>query len=99
MKLLHEKKLLRRIFTQNIDGLERMAGIPEDMLVEAHGTFVTAHCLNCEREYSHMDVKDEVLRGDVPKCRTPDCQGIIKPDIVFFGEQLPNKFFKGVTQV
>lgn len=45
VRLLHEKGLLLRHYTQNIDTLERIAGIPDDKLVEAHGTFFTNHCL------------------------------------------------------
>jgi len=37
--LLHKKGLLRRIYTQNIDALEYLAGVPEDKIVEAHGSF------------------------------------------------------------
>lgn len=52
VRMLHEKGLLLRHYTQNIDTLERIAGIPEHKLVEAHGTFYTNHCLKCNREYS-----------------------------------------------
>ena len=37
---------------QNIDTLERVAGLPQEKLVEAHGTFHTSHCLECGAEYS-----------------------------------------------
>jgi hypothetical protein len=37
---------------QNIDTLERVAGVPGETIVEAHGTFHTSHCLACRREYS-----------------------------------------------
>lgn len=52
IKLLHEKGLLVRHYTQNIDTLERIAGIPDEKLVEAHGTFYSNHCLVCRKEYS-----------------------------------------------
>jgi NAD-dependent SIR2 family protein deacetylase len=39
LRLLHEKGLLLRVFTQNIDGLEEQAGLPEEMVVPAHGSF------------------------------------------------------------
>lgn len=42
---------------QNIDTLERVAGIPEEKLVEAHGSFHTAHCVDCRKEYTHKWVK------------------------------------------
>uniref|UniRef100_A0A224Z502 NAD-dependent deacetylase sirtuin 2 n=1 Tax=Rhipicephalus zambeziensis TaxID=60191 RepID=A0A224Z502_9ACAR len=52
LRLLHQKGLLLRLYTQNIDCLERLAGIPAEAIVEAHGTFHTSHCLSCNREYS-----------------------------------------------
>ncbi len=54
LKLLNEKNKLLRLYTQNIDTLERVAGIPGEKLVEAHGTFHTSHCINhkCKQEYS-----------------------------------------------
>lgn len=52
IKLLVEKGILLRHYTQNIDTLERIAEIPEEKLVEAHGTFYTGHCLKCKKEYA-----------------------------------------------
>ena len=56
-KLLEEKGLLLRHYTQNIDTLERIAGISEDKLVEAHGSFFTNHCLDCKHSFSMEWVK------------------------------------------
>lgn len=54
MRLLHDKGLLLRLYTQNIDSLERIAGVPDEKLLEAHGTFNTARCTNkrCAKAYS-----------------------------------------------
>lgn len=52
IKLLNDKGVLLRHYTQNIDTLERLAGLPEQKLVEAHGTFYRGHCLECDKEYS-----------------------------------------------
>ncbi|XP_008302900.1 NAD-dependent protein deacetylase sirtuin-3, mitochondrial [Stegastes partitus] len=95
VRLLHEKDQLLRMYTQNIDGLERLAGIPPAMLVEAHGTFATATCTVCLRKYEGEDLRPDVMSGTVPKC--PTCKGVVKPDIVFFGEELPRHFFKYLT--
>ncbi|EFA77796.1 NAD+-dependent deacetylase [Heterostelium album PN500] len=89
IKLLHEKGLLLRNYTQNIDTLERVAGIPETSLVEAHGTFATAKCLKCRKSYTCEYVREIIFRDELPVC---ECSGIIKPDIVFFGEALPSRF-------
>ena len=45
--------------TQNIDTLERRAGILDENLVEAHGAFHAAHCITCHKSYSHAFVKGE----------------------------------------
>ncbi|XP_050831687.1 NAD-dependent protein deacetylase sirtuin-3, mitochondrial isoform X3 [Serinus canaria] len=59
LRLLHDKGLLLRLYTQNIDGLERVAGIPPDRLVEAHGTFATATCTVCQRNFPGEDFRVE----------------------------------------
>ena len=59
IKLLHSKGLLLRHYTQNIDTLERVSGLPEEVVVEAHGTFHTSHCLKCKQEYSQEWMKGE----------------------------------------
>ncbi|KAB5558865.1 hypothetical protein PHYPO_G00022170 [Pangasianodon hypophthalmus] len=95
IRLLHDKGQLLRMYTQNIDGLERMAGIPAKKLVEAHGTFATATCTVCRREYQGEDLRSNIMEGTVPHCS--QCKGVIKPDIVFFGEELPQHFFLYLT--
>ncbi|XP_028592334.2 NAD-dependent protein deacetylase sirtuin-3, mitochondrial isoform X1 [Podarcis muralis] len=95
LRLLLDKGLLLRLYTQNIDGLERVAGIPPDKLVEAHGTFASATCTVCRRSYPGEDFREDVMADKIPKC--PVCTGMIKPDIVFFGEELPHRFFLHVT--
>lgn len=47
MRLLQEKGILLRCFTQNIDTLERMAGVTAENIVEAHGSFATSRCIDC----------------------------------------------------
>nr|XP_020475563.1 NAD-dependent protein deacetylase sirtuin-3, mitochondrial isoform X2 [Monopterus albus] len=58
VRLLHKKGQLLRMYTQNIDGLERLAGIPPEILVEAHGTFATATCTVCLRKYEGKDLRE-----------------------------------------
>lgn len=45
--------------SQNIDSLERRAGLNPDLLVEAHGGFSTAHCIDCGHEYTEDFVKGQ----------------------------------------
>ncbi|XP_008255379.3 NAD-dependent protein deacetylase sirtuin-2 isoform X1 [Oryctolagus cuniculus] len=93
MRLLKDKGLLLRCYTQNIDTLERVAGLEPEDLVEAHGTFYTSHCISslCRREYSLDWMKEKIFSEVTPKCEK--CQSVVKPDIVFFGENLPARFF------
>ncbi|KAK9962748.1 hypothetical protein ABG768_008100 [Culter alburnus] len=93
MKMLKDKGLLRRCYSQNIDTLERVAGLEGDDLIEAHGTFHTSHCVSCfcRKEYSMDWMKNKIFSEDIPKCDS--CGSLVKPDIVFFGENLPARFF------
>lgn len=88
--LLAQKGLLQMLFTQNIDCLERAAGVPSDKIVEAHGSFATQRCIECKVEFPDDKMRKHVLRGDVPRCG--ECKGLVKPDITFFGEALPRAF-------
>ncbi|CAH0551911.1 unnamed protein product [Brassicogethes aeneus] len=90
IKSLIDKGLLLRHYTQNIDTLERVAGITDDKIVEAHGTFHTGHCLGCRKLYNQEWMKERIFKDEIPTCEI--CPGIVKPDIVFFGENLPEKF-------
>jgi len=93
IRLLNDKGLLKRCFTQNIDTLERLAGIPEDKLVEAHGSYGSASCTKCKKPFDQNECKERILGGDVPiYCNEENCNGLVKPDVVFFGEALPKKF-------
>lgn len=91
IKLLHQKGMLLKHFTQNIDCLERQAGVPGEMIVEAHGSFATQHCIDCKVPYPDKEMQGIVQQGKVPRCKK--CGGLVKPDIVFFGEGLPDSFF------
>nr|QHD64855.1 silent information regulator 1 [Gecarcinus lateralis] len=91
IRLLHEKGLLLRHYTQNIDTLEHVAGLPAEKVVEAHGTFRTSHCIACHKEYSQEWMKEEIFKDNIPSCT--ECSGLVKPDIVFFRENLPTRFF------
>ncbi|XP_064121448.1 NAD-dependent protein deacetylase sirtuin-3-like [Macrobrachium nipponense] len=99
IRLLFENQKLQKLYTQNIDGLERMAGIPETKLMEAHGTFATASCTLCSKIYPGEKVKEAILNGEVPLCLETKCKGKVKPDIVFFGENLPMQFWNYHTEV
>lgn len=153
IRLLFDKGLLLRNYTQNIDGLEfltfgtsdteleRMAGgvvkdeIEEkdgensegnkgsssahflDTVIQCHGSYRTAHCIQCRQSYTMKEVK-QLMKKPSPPNATANCDdshenlsvrvtvpyctscnkenNIVKPDIVMFGEALPDAFFKNL---
>lgn len=83
--------MLRRIYTQNIDGLEALARINTDKLVECHGHFRSSSCIQCGFAMPAEECRDQMVdQVDVPLCS--QCGSYVKPDIVFFGEELPQRF-------
>lgn len=96
IKKLHDRGLLVRAYTQNIDMLEEAARIPEDKIVHAHGSMNKAHCIACQEEYNFEEWKKLIESNTLPNCRKCG-SNLIKPDITFFGEQLPADFFKNIS--
>lgn len=96
LRLFYDKKLLQRVYTQNIDTLESLAGVDDEYIVAAHGSFVENHCIDCGSPMSTEDLKKHMankgVNDGIPVCA--DCKGYVKPDIVFFGEGLPVRFFE-----
>jgi NAD-dependent deacetylase len=83
---LERRGRLDAVITQNIDQLHREAGTRE--LVEVHGSIATSSCLRCAGRHELDEVRAR-LRADahgVPRC---DCGEALKPDVVLFGELLP----------
>lgn len=75
---------LKAIITQNIDGLHQKAGSKN--VLELHGTIYKNHCIKCGKEYSTEYVFNS---EDIPRC---ECGSIIKPNVVLYGEMLPEDF-------
>ena len=69
------------LITQNVDGLHRMAGSPR--VIELHGNLQRVKCSSCGQQAEGWDEAD----GDVPRCEI--CGGLLRPDVVWFGESLP----------
>jgi len=90
LKVLQDRGILRRVYTQNIDGLEALAGVDTDKLVECHGHFRSASCTKCRAGADIEDCMNIVFDNDVPICGR--CSSVVKPDIAFFGEDLPKRF-------
>jgi len=90
IRMLEDRGKLLHLFTQNIDILEKDAGITR--VTFCHGSFATATCMSCGRTSDGADINDTIAKGDIPLCT--DCNGIVKPDVVLFNEPMP----KGVRE-
>ncbi|CAI9621101.1 unnamed protein product [Staurois parvus] len=91
-----EGKLLRN-YTQNIDTLEQVAGIQR--IIQCHGSFAMASCLICKHKEDCEAVREDIFNQVVPRCPrcpTEEPLAIMKPDIVFFGENLPEQFHRAM---
>ncbi len=85
---LDDAGFLDTIITQNIDTLHQKAGSKN--VIEMHGTLGTLSCTQCFYQFDATSfLKPFVDEGIIPHC--PDCGAILKPDVILFGEQLPQK--------
>jgi NAD-dependent deacetylase len=79
---------IQSIITQNIDALHHKAGSKK--VIEMHGTLRTLTCTQCFRKSEATAfMKDFLERARLPRC--PFCNALLKPDVILFGEQLPQK--------
>jgi len=85
---LEEIGFLQTIITQNIDRLHQKAGSKN--VLEVHGSFENLVCIRCFRKVTSDGYIEPYLeKGIIPHC--PDCGGILKPNMILMGEQLPAK--------
>ncbi|RDA92487.1 hypothetical protein CP533_6423 [Ophiocordyceps camponoti-saundersi (nom. inval.)] len=140
--MLHQRQKLLTNYSQNIDNLEVKAGLPRDRLIQCHGSFGSATCVQCHHRMPGDDILPHIRAGQVPPC--PRCAkalransassgslkrkrssggadkkrrrwsdqssgnddddddepqtGVMKPDITFFGEPLPDEFSRRLTE-
>lgn len=92
---LEERELLHGIITQNIDNLHREAG--PIRIWEVHGNYKRAVCLDCGRRYEIEQLLTKLKGDELPYC--DGCGGLLKPDVVLFGEQLPPRFGEAAAAV
>lgn len=83
LKKLEDLGKLKGIITQNIDGLHTKAGCKK--VYELHGTIYENYCMKCNKKYNHRIVFNS---EEIPICK---CGGIIKPNVVLYGEALNDK--------
>ena len=68
LALLEKKKQLLRVYTQNIDGLEEIAGVSSQRMVYAHGSLQWASCTKCKQKVAASAMESSILQGIVPLC-------------------------------
>lgn len=88
---LERRGILSAVVTQNIDGLHQLAG--SRVVYELHGSIRRNYCVNCGARY---DVDFVIKNIPVPHCER--CGGIVKPDVVLYGEQLDNSTVENSIQ-
>ncbi len=81
-----EKRNLESIITQNIDGLHQRAG--NENVIELHGSLSRLICPSCDRKYETQDFLETIMDDEIPTC---DCGDILRPEVVLFGEPLPER--------
>lgn len=84
---LERRGLIDAVITQNIDRLHHLAGTED--LIEVHGSIETSRCLDCGAEYELEWVRERARRDGVPRCERCASAPPLKPDVVLFGEMLP----------
>lgn len=89
---LEKKGILKGVITQNIDNLHQEAGSKN--VVEFHGTAKTLVCMQCYEAYDFTVIDLSTLP---PVC--PKCQGVLKPDFVFFKEPIPEKAYEASIEL
>jgi NAD-dependent protein deacetylase/lipoamidase len=90
---LERRGVVRAVVTQNVDGLHRRAGSRD--VIEVHGSLRTASCLACGERVPFGEVLATLEHAPAPPC--PRCGEILKPDVVMFGELLPEAAIERAT--
>ena len=105
--------IVMRLFANNANNIvahtrcvrtEYVTGIPPARIVQCHGGFRSASCIQCGKACSSTWYRDEIEAGRIPRCTSRDddgeeCGGLCKADITFFGEGLPKEFSERKKQV
>lgn len=84
---LERRGLIEAVVTQNIDRLHHMAG--SEKLIEVHGSIEFSTCLACGERYELEWVREQAQDSGIPKCTACDASPPLKPNVVLFGEMLP----------
>lgn len=88
---LEQAGKIKGIITQNIDELHQKAG--SQTVIEIHGTAIRSYCQRCGKLYNSADLAHE----EVPRCAA--CGGIVRPDVVLYGEGLDGQRFEAAREL
>lgn len=87
---LEDAGIIQTVITQNIDALHQRAGSKQ--VLEVHGSMRSLTCIQCYGKVDSAPFLESYLNhGQIPRCTA--CGGILKPDLVLFGEQLPHRIW------
>jgi NAD-dependent deacetylase len=92
---LERRGLIEGVITQNVDRLHRAAGSQE--VIEVHGSIETSSCRACGMEFFLTEVEDLFDARGIAVCSA--CEGPVKPDVVLFGELLPEAAMARATEL
>ena len=102
---LHQQSKLEMNFSQNIDDLERLTGLPNEKVIQCHGCMNKFRCSRKECDHggaytfsyiscwAEQQQREKNVKQGPPKCKCDKSNAIIRPDIVFFDEPLPSRFY------
>ena len=77
------------LVTQNVDDLHARAGVAKEKMVQIHGDIFVTRCSRCEFSRREHEQEHEKEDQDVDLIRCPECRVLMRPGVVWFGEQLP----------
>lgn len=90
IQALSVKEKLLGLITQNVDGLHSAAGVPDDRIVELHGSNRKILCMSCAKEFEPEPIINSLV-GDFASPRCDSCSGILKSATVSFGQAMPEQ--------
>ncbi len=94
---LETSGIIKSVITQNIDDLHQKAGSKN--VLEVHGTLKTSHCIDCHKEFDFNYMETQLIKKNKNIVKCDKCSGLVKPDIIFFGESLPDAFSVGLNEI
>ncbi|HHW58250.1 MAG TPA: NAD-dependent protein deacylase [Clostridia bacterium] len=93
---MEKEGIIFGVITQNIDNLHQKAGSKN--VYEVHGNTRVGSCINCGRKVSFEVLEEKVNKKQIPP-RCDKCGGLLRPDVVLFGDPMPYVFDLAVKEV